>query len=93
MTLLSQDTAVERRPTIAGGASPIRIGLVNNMPDAALRMTEWQIRDLLSRAAGDLPVTLTVFSLPSVPRSEPASATSKRIMSRSRNCGCTASTD
>lgn len=68
MTLVSHDTAVEFHPLADG--SPIRIGLVNNMPDPALRMTEWQIRDLLSRAAGDLPVTLTVFSLPSVPRSD-----------------------
>jgi len=49
---------------------PIVIGLVNNMPDAALRMTERQVRDLLSRAAGELPVSLRVFSLPELPRSE-----------------------
>jgi homoserine O-succinyltransferase len=49
---------------------PIVIGLVNNMPDAALRTTERQVRDLLARAAGELPVTLRVFSLPELPRSE-----------------------
>jgi homoserine O-succinyltransferase len=69
MTLASHDTVVEFHHP-ASGRSPIRIGLVNNMPDTALRMTEWQINDLLSRAAGDIPVTLTVFSLPSVPRSD-----------------------
>jgi homoserine O-succinyltransferase len=52
------------------GRGPIRIGLINNMPDAALRTTELQVRDLLSRAAGDLPVTLSVFSLPTVPRTD-----------------------
>jgi homoserine O-succinyltransferase/O-acetyltransferase len=46
------------------------IGLVNNMPDAALKNTEWQARDLLSRAAGVRPVSLRVFSLPEVPRSD-----------------------
>ena len=52
------------------GREPIVIGLVNNMPDAALRTTERQVRDLLSRAAGELPVSLRVFSLPELPRSE-----------------------
>ncbi|HYM74249.1 MAG TPA: homoserine O-succinyltransferase [Stellaceae bacterium] len=50
-------------------ADPLVIGLVNNMPDAALRITEWQIRDLLARAAGAQAVSLRVFSLPEVPRS------------------------
>jgi len=49
---------------------PIVVGLVNNMPDAALRTTEWQVRDLLARAAGKAAVSLRVFSLPEVPRSE-----------------------
>jgi homoserine O-succinyltransferase/O-acetyltransferase len=49
---------------------PIVVGLVNNMPDAALRTTERQVRDLLSRAAGELPVSLRVFSIPELPRSE-----------------------
>jgi homoserine O-succinyltransferase/O-acetyltransferase len=49
---------------------PIVIGLVNNMPDAALRTTEQQVRNLLARAAGELPVSLRVFSLPELPRSE-----------------------
>jgi homoserine O-succinyltransferase/O-acetyltransferase len=52
------------------GREPIVIGLVNNMPDAALRITERQVRDLLARAAGELPVSLRVFSLPELPRSE-----------------------
>src|SRR5665213_3316629 len=46
------------------------VGLVNNMPDAALKTTEWQVRDLLSRAAGERTVSLRIFSLPRVPRSE-----------------------
>jgi homoserine O-succinyltransferase len=45
------------------------VGLVNNMPDAALKTTEWQVRDLLSRAAGSRDVALRIFSLPEVPRS------------------------
>ena len=53
------------------GASPgsIEIGLVNNMPDTALKATEAQFAALLEAAAGDLPVRLRLFSLPLVPRS------------------------
>jgi homoserine O-succinyltransferase len=48
----------------------IEIALVNNMPDAALDATERQFRALLSDAAGDHDVHLTVYSLPEVRRSE-----------------------
>jgi homoserine O-succinyltransferase len=48
----------------------IRIGLVNNMPDAALKSTERQFRELLLRAAGDRAASLRVFSIPGVPRSD-----------------------
>jgi homoserine O-succinyltransferase/O-acetyltransferase len=51
-------------------AETLVIGLINNMPDAALKTTEWQVRDLLARASGARPVSLRVFSLPEVPRSE-----------------------
>jgi homoserine O-succinyltransferase len=39
------------------------------MPDAALKFTELQVRDLLFRAAGRREVSLQIFSLPEVPRS------------------------
>jgi homoserine O-succinyltransferase/O-acetyltransferase len=45
------------------------IGLVNNMPDAALPATERQFRELLAAAAGDIPVHLRLFALPDLPRS------------------------
>jgi homoserine O-succinyltransferase len=59
--------AARTRPTVRDGS--VVIGLVNNMPDAALRTTEWQVRDLLSRAAGKSAVSLRIFSMPQVPRS------------------------
>jgi len=46
----------------------IRIGLVNNMPDAALEDTELQFRDLLEAARGEQVVKMSLFSLPEVPR-------------------------
>ena len=49
---------------------PIEIGLVNNMPDAALRATERQIRTLLERSCGDLKFNLRVYTIPEMPRSE-----------------------
>ena len=48
----------------------LEIGLVNNMPDAALQSTERQFLGLLHAAAVDIPVRLRLFSLPDVPRSE-----------------------
>lgn len=49
----------------------IRIGLVNNMPDSALKDTESQFFKLLASAAGDLPVHISLYSLPEIPRDEP----------------------
>jgi homoserine O-succinyltransferase len=48
---------------------PIEIGLINNMPDAALRSTERQIRGLLERSCGGLTFNLRVYTLPEVSRS------------------------
>ncbi len=49
-------------------AKCIRIALVNNMPDAALEDTERQFCDLLEAASDDIPVRVTLFSLPEIPR-------------------------
>ena len=51
-------------------AAAIVVGLVNNMPDQALASTDRQFGELLSKAAGDLSVTLRIFSIGSVPRSD-----------------------
>jgi homoserine O-succinyltransferase/O-acetyltransferase len=48
----------------------IHVGLVNNMPDAALRATELQFARLLKEAAGPLDVRLRLFSLRAIERSE-----------------------
>jgi homoserine O-succinyltransferase len=50
----------------------IHVGLVNNMPDAALRATELQFARLLKASAGTLDVRLRLFSLGSIPRGEEA---------------------
>jgi homoserine O-succinyltransferase len=50
----------------------LTIGLVNNMPDAALQATERQFMRLLRQAAGDIRIDFHCFSLPSVHRSQTA---------------------
>jgi homoserine O-succinyltransferase len=50
----------------------ITIGLVNNMPDEALKATERQFLSLLDSASDGLQVRLLHFMLPDVPRQEPA---------------------
>jgi homoserine O-succinyltransferase len=50
----------------------LRIGLINNMPDAALQATERQFMRLLRQAAGDTRIDFHCFSLPSVRRAQPA---------------------
>jgi homoserine O-succinyltransferase/O-acetyltransferase len=59
-------------PGAGGAQSPtpaIVVGLINNMPDAALEATEGQFTELLRAAAGELPVHLRFSSIPEVPRS------------------------
>jgi homoserine O-succinyltransferase len=50
----------------------LTIGLINNMPDAALQATERQFMRLLRHAAGDIRIDFHCFSLPSVRRSQTA---------------------
>lgn len=52
---------------------PLRIGLVNNMPDAALRATERQFAELIAKAvrligAGFPTLTLSLFHINEIPR-------------------------
>jgi homoserine O-succinyltransferase len=50
----------------------LTIGLINNMPDTALKATERQFMKLLQAAAGPRRIRLHCFSLPSVKRSPEA---------------------
>ena len=54
--------------------SAVVIGLVNNMPDAALEATETQFSSLLHDAAGNRAVRLRFTSFPELPRGEQARA-------------------
>jgi homoserine O-succinyltransferase len=54
----------------ASRSDPLVVGLVNNMPDKALRSTERQFGELLAAAAGDRAIDLRVFSFPGLSRSD-----------------------
>ena len=57
-------------PLAAPRRGAIEIGLLNNMPDAALHATERQFAGLLKAAAGHHEVRLRFYSLPEVPRGD-----------------------
>jgi homoserine O-succinyltransferase len=63
-----------RGSTMTTEAPVITIGLVNNMPDAALQATERQFVDLLDAAAGGRTLRLLRFALPEIERGEAAAA-------------------
>jgi homoserine O-succinyltransferase len=51
---------------------PVKIAFINNMPDAALEDTELQFFELLDTAAGEIPVSIKLYSLSKIPRSDRA---------------------
>ena len=53
-----------------GARGALQVGLVNNMPDAAMRATELQFARLLKESSGGLDVQLRLFSLAEIPRGE-----------------------
>ncbi|MCC6778985.1 MAG: homoserine O-succinyltransferase [Hyphomicrobiales bacterium] len=65
----SPSAEVALAPAAPVSRDTLEIGLVNNMPDAALDSTERQFLDLLDGAAGDLPVRVRLYTLPHLPRS------------------------
>jgi homoserine O-succinyltransferase/O-acetyltransferase len=48
----------------------VKIALVNNMPDPALEDTELQFFELLDAASGDLRLSVKLYSLAGIPRSD-----------------------
>ncbi|MBH5373411.1 homoserine O-succinyltransferase MetA [Bradyrhizobium glycinis] len=80
MTILIDKDQVIAGPTLVPAAhelardagAELTIGLVNNMPDAALKATERQFMKLLQAAAGSRRIRFHCFSLPSVKRSPEA---------------------
>jgi homoserine O-succinyltransferase len=66
---------MELMPAILQRARPgridgVRLGIVNNMPDAALLSTARQFLNAIEAATPDLRVYVTLYSLPGIPRSD-----------------------
>ena len=57
------------RSRAVGGRAGITIGLINNMGDEALKITERQFCSLVSEAAADICVSFRIFALKSTRRS------------------------
>ena len=72
MPVLPSDAPSREAHSRSEAYAPIEIGIVNKMPDATLRTTERQFRDLLSAASLGLPVGLRLYPLPEVPRADAA---------------------
>ena len=80
MTILIERDQVIDGPALVPAAhdlardagAELNIGLVNNMPDPALKATERQFKKLLQAAAGPRRIRFHCFSLPSVKRSPEA---------------------
>jgi homoserine O-succinyltransferase len=79
MTLLIDRDQAVASPALVPGQDEARahrgeitIGLINNMPDPALKATERQFMKLLQAAAGPRRIRFQCFSLPSVRRSPEA---------------------
>jgi len=51
-------------------ANCVTVGLINNMPDAAVESTERQFMDLIRAASSKTIVRLLLFSMPEIPRAE-----------------------
>ena len=68
MPLLLDTARSSRTVELRGNA--ISIGLVNNMPDAALEATERQFVDLIRATTAKAVVYLKLFSIPEVPRAD-----------------------
>ena len=61
-----------RRGSVRDRGKRLEIGLVNNMPDAALLSTERQFSSLLEAACGRADVALHLYAMRDVPRSDEA---------------------
>lgn len=71
MTVLLDTLPSSTKGTLRG-RNCITVGLVNNMPDAALTSTERQFTGLMRAASSRVVVRLLLFSIPEIPRGEEA---------------------
>jgi homoserine O-succinyltransferase/O-acetyltransferase len=70
--IASPALAPAQDPFARADAAEVTIGLINNMPDSALKATERQFKRLLENASGTTRIRFHCFSLPAVNRSQSA---------------------
>lgn len=78
------DTAQSGSAGEVRAANCVTVGLINNMPDAALEATERQFTTLIRASARNTMVRLLLFSIPEVPR---GSARRREMAERYRDIG------
>src|SRR5271166_6496809 len=69
MKVLDYSPGLRTQPQARLTRRAVTIGLVNNMGDEALKVTERQFTDLVSMSAGDIDVQFRLFALERTPRS------------------------
>jgi homoserine O-succinyltransferase len=74
MAALAELVKTERAAPAPARRRRLRIGLLNNMPDAAVCATERQFGELIAAASDEVEVELVLLALPSVPRGARAAA-------------------
>ncbi|HEX3954254.1 MAG TPA: homoserine O-succinyltransferase [Stellaceae bacterium] len=75
MPVLSRPSRTIAPQLASSGCATLQVAVVNNMPDAALRTTERQWRELLAAASeGSFDVAVRFYSLPEVPRGDAGKA-------------------
>jgi homoserine O-succinyltransferase len=72
MTRLEHPLSLRKRSDTRSARRAVTIGLVNNMGDEALKVTERQFGQLVSMSAGDIDVQLRLFAFGRTPRSSRA---------------------
>jgi len=78
------DTAQSGSESEVQAANCVTVGLINNMPDAALAATERQFTDLLRASTRHTVVRLLLICIPEVPRSD---AARRKMAGRYRDIG------
>jgi homoserine O-succinyltransferase/O-acetyltransferase len=69
MKVLDHSPGLRTQPQARWTRRAVTIGLVNNMGDEALKVTERQFVDLVTMSAGNIDVQLRLFALERTPRS------------------------
>jgi homoserine O-succinyltransferase len=69
MRVLNYSLGLRTQPQARLTRRAVTVGLLNNMGDEALKVTERQFTDLVSMSAGDIDVQFRLFALERTPRS------------------------